>query len=62
MFGLCVGNVVALPSLSIQREFAAASLGLVLGLSVAIGQVGYFCRPRLCLGSYAISRAAIARC
>jgi len=54
MFGLCVGNVVALPSLSIQREFAAASLGLVLGLSVAIGQVGYFCRPRLCLGSYAI--------
>jgi len=60
MFGLCVGNVVALPSLSIQREFAAASLGLVLGLSVAIGQVGYL--PRLCLGSYAISRAAIARC
>ena len=47
MFGLCVGNVVALPSLSIQREFAAASFRLVLGLSVAIGQVGYLPSPAL---------------
>src|SRR5262249_36303189 len=45
MFGLCMGNVVALPSLIIQREFAPASFSLLLGLSTAIGQVGYSPSP-----------------
>jgi nitrate/nitrite transporter NarK len=33
--------------LIIQREFAPASFGLVLGLSTAIGQVGYSLSPAL---------------
>ena len=47
MFGLCMGNVVALPSLIIQREFAPSSFSLVLGLSTAVGQVGYSLSPAL---------------
>jgi MFS-type transporter involved in bile tolerance (Atg22 family) len=47
LFGLCMGNVVALPSLIIQREFAPSSFGLVLGLSTAIGQIGYSLSPTL---------------
>jgi MFS family permease len=47
IFGLSMGNVVALPSLIIQREFAPASFGLALGLSTAIGQVGYSVSPAL---------------
>jgi predicted MFS family arabinose efflux permease len=47
IFGLCMGNVVALPSLIIQREFAPSSFGLALGLSTAIGQVGYSISPGL---------------
>jgi MFS family permease len=46
-FGLCMGNVVALPSLIVQREFAPRSFGLVLGLSTAIGQVAYSISPAL---------------
>jgi nitrate/nitrite transporter NarK len=42
-----MGNVVALPSLIIQREYAPSSFGLVLGLSTAIGQVGYSLSPAL---------------
>ena len=42
-----MGNVVALPSLIIQREFAPASFGLALGLSTAIGQVAYSVSPAL---------------
>jgi MFS family permease len=38
VFGLSVGNVITLPSLLVQREFAARSFGLVIGLSTAIGQ------------------------
>jgi hypothetical protein len=44
-FGLCIGNVLTLTSLIIQREFPAASLGLVLGLSTARGQVAYAVIP-----------------
>ena len=47
IFGLYMGNVVALPSLIIQREFAPASFGLALGLSTAIGQIGYSISPAL---------------
>jgi predicted MFS family arabinose efflux permease len=65
VFGLGMGNVVALPSLIIQREFAPQSFGLVLGLSTAIGQIGYSISPALLgvvhdlLGSY---RATVAVC
>ena len=38
VFGLSVGNVITLPALIVQREFAAASFGLVVGLSTAVGQ------------------------
>jgi len=60
-----MGNVVALPSLIIQREFAPRSFGLVLGLSTAIGQIGYSISPALLgivhdlSGSY---RATLAVC
>ena len=39
VFGLSVGNVITLPSLIIQREFEAASFGLLIGLSTALCQV-----------------------
>jgi predicted MFS family arabinose efflux permease len=47
VFGLCMGNVVTLPSLIIRREFAPTSFSLVLGLSTAVGQVGYSLSPAL---------------
>ena len=46
-FGLGMGNVVALPSLLIQREFAASSFALALGLSTAVGQIAYSLSPTL---------------
>ena len=36
-YGFSVGNIITLPSLIMQREFPAASFGVVLGLSTAIG-------------------------
>ena len=36
-YGFSVGNIITLPSLIIQREFAPAVFGMVLGLSTAIG-------------------------
>jgi MFS family permease len=47
VFGLSVGNVVTLPSLIVQREFAARSFGLVIGLSSMIGQLGLSAGPAL---------------
>jgi len=47
LFGLSVGNVIPLPSLIIQREFAARSFGLVVGLSAGIGQVTFAFGPAL---------------
>jgi MFS family permease len=38
VFGLSVGNVITMPALIVQREFAAQSFGLVIGL---ISMVGY---------------------
>jgi MFS family permease len=38
IFGLTVGNLITLPAVVIQREFDAASFGLLVGLSTAIGQ------------------------
>ncbi len=46
-FGLSVGNVITLPSLIVQREFAAARFGPVVGLSTAVGQVAYAFAPAL---------------
>jgi MFS family permease len=36
-YGFSVGNIITLPSLIVQREFAPAAFGMVLGLSTAIG-------------------------
>jgi cyanate permease len=47
LFGLSVGNIVTFPSLIIQREFAAASFGLLIGLSTAISQLTYAFGPSL---------------
>jgi MFS family permease len=38
VFGLSVGNVITLPALIVQREFASQSFGLVIGL---ISMLGY---------------------
>jgi cyanate permease len=38
VFGLSVGNVVTLPALIVQREFAAGSFGQMIGL---VSMVGY---------------------
>ena len=41
VFGFSVGNLITLPPLIIDREFSAASLAIVMGLSNAIsGTVG----------------------
>ncbi len=47
VFGLSVGNVITLPALIIQREFAAQSFGLVVGLSSMIGQATLAFGPTL---------------
>jgi MFS family permease len=47
VFGLSVGNVVTLPSLIVQREFASRSFGLVIGLSSMVGQLGLSVGPAL---------------
>lgn len=41
LFGLSAGNVITLPSLVIQREFEAASFGMLVGLSWAVIQYTY---------------------
>ena len=38
LFGLSVGNVITLPAILVQREFAPRSFGLVVALSAAITQ------------------------
>jgi hypothetical protein len=45
LFGLSVGNVVTLPALIVQREFAAGSFGLVLGLCSTVGNAGVWANP-----------------
>ena len=37
LFGLSVGNVITMPALIVQREFAARSFGLVIGLTSMVG-------------------------
>ena len=47
VFGLSVGNVVTLPALIIQREFAADAFAMLVGFSTAIGQFTYAFGPAL---------------
>jgi MFS family permease len=47
VFGLSAGNLISLPALIIQREFEAASFGMLVGLSTAIGQFTYGLGPGL---------------
>ena len=47
LFGLSAGNLITLPSLVIQREFEAASFGMLVGLSWAISQFTYAFGPGL---------------
>jgi MFS family permease len=45
VFGLSAGNLLTLPALIIQREFEAASFGMLVGLSWAISQFTYSFGP-----------------
>ena len=45
VFGLSAGNLLTLPALIIQREFEAASFGMLVGLSWAVGQFTYSFGP-----------------
>jgi MFS family permease len=45
LFGLSAGNLLTLPALVIQREFEAASFGMLVGLSWAISQFTYALGP-----------------
>ena len=47
VFGFSVGNMVTFPALIMQREFEAASFGLLIALSTAIGQFTYALGPGL---------------
>jgi cyanate permease len=47
VFGLSAGNLMSLPAMIVQREFEAASFGLLIGLSTAIGQFTYAFGPGL---------------
>jgi hypothetical protein len=47
IYGFSVGNLITLPSLIVQREFAAASFGLLLGLTTGMGQFLYAFGPGL---------------
>lgn len=65
VYGLSAGNLITLPSLVIQREFEAASFGMLVALSWAITQFTYAFGPGLlgvirdATGGYA---AALALC
>jgi MFS family permease len=47
LFGLGVGSLIMVPAVIVQREFAAASFGLVVGLATAVGQIVYAFSPAL---------------
>jgi MFS family permease len=60
LFGFSVGNLITLPSLIVQREFAPASFGVLISLITAINQVTLAFGPgvigllRDASGSYAL--------
>ncbi len=41
VFGICISNIIVLPTLVVQREFPTRAFGAVLGLSNAISQIAY---------------------
>ena len=47
VFGFTVGNAITLPSLIVQREFSAASFGVIVSLVIAICQFTYAFGPGL---------------
>lgn len=59
VFGFSIGNLITLPALIVQREFAASSFTVVLGLTMAVSGVVNACGPaamgllRDMTGSYA---------
>ena len=63
VYGFSVGNVITFPSLIVQREFPAASFGMLIGLSTGISQFTYAFGPGLLglvrdtTGSYVASLA-----
>jgi len=63
LFGFSVGNLITLPALIVQREFPAASFGVLVALNTAINQVTYAFGPgiigllRDASGSYALPLA-----
>jgi predicted MFS family arabinose efflux permease len=60
LFGFSVGNLITLPSLIVQREFAPRSFGVLVSLITAINQITYAFGPgvvgvlRDASGSYAL--------
>ena len=58
LFGLGVGNLVSLPPLMMQKEFAAADVGKAAALMVAINQAVFAFAPAV-LAPSATSRAGI---
>jgi cyanate permease len=66
VYGFSAGNLITLPSLVVQREFEAASFGMLVGLSWAITQFTYAGGPGLLgalrdlTGGYAIPIALCA--
>ena len=47
VYGFSVGNLITFPALIVQREFDAASFGMLIGLSTAITQFTYAFGPGL---------------
>lgn len=47
VFGFSVGNLITFPALIIQREFAAASFGTLISLTMAVCQICYAFGPGL---------------
>ncbi|MFB9262898.1 MFS transporter [Bradyrhizobium erythrophlei] len=45
LFGFSVGNVITLPSLIVQREFAPTAFGVLISLITAINQITYAFGP-----------------
>jgi cyanate permease len=64
VYGLSVGNIITFPPLIAQREFDAASYGMLVGLSTAVGQLISSLGPVLVgaardlAGSYAVALSA----
>ena len=47
VYGFSVGNLITFPALIVQREFEAASFGMLIGLSTGLSQFTYAFGPGL---------------